>query len=473
VKEPRVNKKSRFSFGPALLVTAAFIGPGTVMAASKAGAQFGFLLIWAVVFSVFATIVLQEMAARVGIVTGGGLGEAVHASVANRVVKFLGLGLVLAAILIGNAAYQTGNVLGAAKGAKDFMPSTSAQNENDGEAVTGWADPQSKSFQNLAVCLTGVLAIAVIWVGRIDLLQKLLMLLVAGMSVMFVLAAVRCQPDWGNVAKGLIPRVPQGAEWIVVGLIGTTVVPYNLFLHASSAAERWKFAGGSEADRRQHFLRSMAASRWDTVLSILLGGMVTCAILITAGVAFGPTGEEAISFDPRLGLAAQLEPALGSSAKIVFAIGLFAAGLTSAITAPIAAAYAASGCFGWSGQLSDVRLKWTATSVVFVGAGFAVCLGGSPDQTIIFAQVANGLLLPIIAVFLLVMVNRADLMKGFRNRRTSNVLAVIVICVVSLIAFKNLRAVKDKLFVKDAIQVEAVESPPNNSLNSKSDEPEN
>ena len=103
-------------FGPGLLVTAAFIGPGTVTKATTAGANYGYALVWAIVFSVFATVVFQEMAARLGIVTKAGLGEAIRQTITNPVIRFLSLSLVVTAIVVGNAAYQAGNIAGAATG---------------------------------------------------------------------------------------------------------------------------------------------------------------------------------------------------------------------------------------------------------------------------------------------------------------------------------------------------------------------
>lgn len=437
-----------FSIGPAILVTAAFIGPGTVMTASSAGNSFGFLLLWSVAFSVFATIVLQEMAARLGIVTGTGLSQALNSSISQKLIRGLVLGLVLVAILIGNAAYQTGNILGAATGVL-VLNSDSVEPESDSQIgiAAGAAATNAGSQrvpQNIAVMLIGTAALLVIWIGRFDVLQMVLTLLVASMSLLFVIAAFRSHPDWSQVAFGFVPRIPQGAEWIVVGLIGTTVVPYNLFLHASAAAQRWHPTPGETrsptADGRPMDCRNaIASSRLDTVLSVLIGGVVTCAILITSSVAFHSVdGAQQNQLSTVQDVATQLEPALGAWAKTMFAIGLFAAGLTSAITAPIAAGYAASGCFGWSGKLSDWRLKTTASLVVLAGIVFAILFGASPKQTIILAQVANGLLLPIIAVCLLIIVNRTGLMKQYRNRLGANLLGVFVIIVVTIVGVRNL-----------------------------------
>ena len=122
---------------------------------------------------------------------------------------------------------------------------------------------------------------------------------------------------------------------------------------------------------------------------------------------------------------------------ILFAIGLMAAGLTSAITAPIAAGFAASGCFGWPPRLADWRLRVVATVVVCAGATVAWFSTKSPAETIIAAQIANGLLLPIVAIFLLISLNRKKLMGAFSNGILANVLAAIVILVTLALAARQ------------------------------------
>ncbi len=432
------------NFGPALLVTAAFIGPGTVLTASKAGANFGFALIWAVVFSIIATIALQEMAARLGIVTGGGLAKAIQDTFANPFLRYIAIGLVLTAILIGNAAYQTGNLLGAATGLNELFP-VQAGTEAPEAPAKGWQVSQA----GIGAILFGIIAIAVIWIGRIELLKWLMMALVTLMSIMFVWTAIASNPDWSAVAAGLIPRIPgvaaeaasgEGGEQVansgfdfgsmslfVIGLIGTTVVPYNLFLHASSAAEKWP--ADSESEKR---LR-IQASFWDTAISVLIGGVVTGSILITMAVAFEGASPPTKANE----VAAQLGNSQGDWARVVFAIGLCAAGLSSAITAPVAAAYATAGCFGWPCKLADIRLKWVATVVVLVGVVLAVGLGSSPLRIIVLAQVANGLLLPLVAVFLLYVANQSRLMGNFKNSIVANVFGTVVILVAFAMAAKT------------------------------------
>ncbi len=428
-------------FGPAILVTAAFIGPGTVMAASKAGSQYGFTLLWAVAFSILATIVLQEMAARLGIVTGAGLSQAIRSSVRNGFLRVAVLGLVLLAILVGNAAYQTGNLLGAASGVEMVAQEMESGGSDSATTKLGTTDTAESWNWKLSLYTIVVAAVAagLILLGRFLLLQRVLTFLVVSMSVLFLLAAILSGPNLSSLAAGFWPRIPQGSDWFVIGLIGTTVVPYNLFLHASAAAQRWPADAVKKTLDKEKAIKD---SRRDTTYSILIGGVVTAAILVTASAAFHGQSVELVAVSD---VASQLRPALGRYANWLLGVGLLAAGLTSAMTAPIAAAYATAGCFGWPNQLSDWRLKSVALGVILVGVGFAIALGKSPAETILLAQVANGLLLPIIAVFLLWMLNRVSLMHRFHNTLTNNILGGFVLIVVSLIAARQLNLAYQKL----------------------------
>ena len=440
------NVQRRFLFGPAVLVTAAFIGPGTVITASKAGAEFGCSLLWAIVFAVVTTIVLQEMAARLGIVTQAGLGQAISSMMGRPVLRYLLAGLVVVAILIGNAAYQTGNILGAASGIELLQPEPWVVSPASDATVS----VDSLLLRQICIVVIGLLAATAVLIGRYQFLQRALTVLVIAMSGLFLLAAIISRPSLAEIGQGLIPSLPVGSEWIVVGLIGTTVVPYNLFLHASLAANQWPSAPSAPSahsagrnSRRQS--DSIGQSRRDTILSVALGGLVTAAILLTAANAFAENRADSGSVGNVGDIARQLEPAIGSAAKWLFSIGLFAAGLTSAITAPIAAGYAAAGCFGWPNTLSDWRLKSIALLVIGIGVACGLGFEASPQETIILAQAANGILLPLLAVLLLVAVNRKSLMSGNANGRFQNVMAVIVIAIVLLIAARQLKSVYEKL----------------------------
>jgi manganese transport protein len=390
--------------GTALLITAAFIGPGTVTTASLTGANFGFTLVWALGFSVFATYVLQEMASRLGLVTGKGLAEALRESFSSKVPRVLATILVVAAIGVGNAAYQAGNLTGAGLGLQSVL----------GGNLGYWS------------ILLGLLASVVLATGKYHIVERCLIGLVFLMSLVFVVTMFLAQPDWTAMKEGLFGfSMPDGATLAVIALIGTTVVPYNLFLHASLVARN--------KPKNEDLDAALNSNRWDSGLSIGLGGLVTLAVMSCAVSAFfnSPTAVEASN------IATQLEPLLGQYASYFFAIGLFSAGLTSAITAPLAAAFALSGALGWKAELSNRKFKMIWLIVIIVGTVFA-SIGLKPLAAILFAQAANGLLLPIIAIYLIWVMNQKALLGKHSNGFATNTLAAIVVLFVSCLGLYKL-----------------------------------
>ena len=387
---------SRFRAGPGFLVAAAFIGPGTLVTASRAGAGYGTALLWAVLFSVVTTAILQDMAARVGLAGRRGLAEAIRDSLANPRIRAGALGLIATTILVGNAAFQTGNLLGASLGVS---------------LLTGLP-------QGLLVAVVGGLSGALLMTGTYKTIQNALVALVGLMSVVFFVVAVLTAPDIGDLLSGLfVPRVPPGALLTVLALIGTTVVPYNLFLHASAVLERWPDEEKNEDNLRE--------SRRDTLFSVALGGLITAAVVIAASPLLGQGGDADVA-----AVAARLEPLLGRAAPLFFGIGLFGAGLTSSITAPLAAAYAVSGALGWGSDLKSNRFRLLWGAVLLTGMVFGIFLGASPYQIILFAQAGNALVLPLTLILLLIVVNRSGIMGNYRNSRLANVLGVIVVLVI-------------------------------------------
>lgn len=382
------------NLGPGFLVTAAFIGPGTVTTASVAGANYGFTLLWVIFFSIFATMVLQEMSSRLGLISRAGLGKAIGSTFANPVLAVLSSLLVVAAIAFGNAAFETGNIIGAAIGL---------------EALT---DVSSNTW----AVLVGAAAFSLLVTGKYRVIERMLIALVLIMSVVFILTAIIVRPGISSLLAGIFkPRIPTGAMITTIALVGTTVVPYNLFLHSSSVQEKW----AEFIPRKQ----ALAESRMDTAVSISIGGLITLAIVATAAAAFF---QHDIEIKNAATMANQLEPLLGSAAKYFFAIGLFAAGMTSAVTAPLAAAFATAGIMGWQRNLKDWRFKAVWAAIILIGVIFAM-VGKSPIAAIVFAQAANGILLPLVAIFLLVVMNRGDLLGEFKNGVLANILGIIVV----------------------------------------------
>lgn len=408
------NKKSLF--GPATLVTAAFIGPGTVVTASLAGANFGYAIIWALLFSVIATMILQEMAARLGIVTGRGLGENLRQLLHNPLLRWPMLLLVVAAIVIGNSAYQGGNISGAALGADALF--------GDSKLVQQW---KTLTSVNPWALLLGLAAAVVLWFGQYKLIERCLIALVILMSLAFIGTMLLTQPDLPALLTGAFwPVIPAGAVLSVVALIGTTVVPYSLFLHAAAAAQKWpqKQIAANEAIR---------AARQDIAVAIPLGGLISIAIVSTAATAFFGREQQ---LDNVAQLAQALTPLFGSAATWCLALGLMAAGLSSAITAPLAAAYALAGVLNKPLDLKQPVFRATWIFIVCCGVLLS-SLGIRPVSVIWFAQVANGILLPVICLCLLLAMNHSVL-GPYRNTRWQNALGLMVLLVSLVLSGRSL-----------------------------------
>ncbi len=390
------------NIGPGPLVAAAFIGPGTVTVCTLAGVNFGFSLLWAMLLSIFATIILQEMSARLGIVSQKGLSEVIRTEIKNPLFRTLAIILILSAIVVGNAAYEAGNISGSVLGL---------------EALFG-----NSSFNSSAVysVIIGVIAFVLLFIGNYKVLEKALITLVILMSLAFLITAIVTKPNLTEIFRGLfIPKFSGESVLTVIALVGTTVVPYNLFLHAALVKEKWK----KESD--------LKFARKDTIIAVVLGGIVSMSIIISAAAI------KTYEVNGAADLAKGLEPLFGDFASYFLSIGLFAAGITSAITAPLAAAYVASGCLGWKSDMKSVRFRAVWMFILGLGVLFS-SVGFKSIEIIKFAQVANGLLLPIIAGFLIWIMNKSSILGKHKNSVLQNGLGIIIFGIALFLGVKSI-----------------------------------
>jgi manganese transport protein len=390
------------SIGPGALTAAAFIGPGTVTTATVAGAAYGYALVWALVFATLAAIILQETAAKLGVAGRLGLGEAITLAVAGTpALKWSVIALIIAALFVGNAAYEGGNIAGAVLGVEAAFPN---------------AIPR----EVIAAIIAG-LAGAILMLGGYKVIERILIGAVLVMTLAFAMALFAIGPDWGALFKGaLTPSIPVGALPLIIGLIGTTIVPYNLFLHAAAARKRWPDAS------------HMPEVRFDARLSIGVGGIVSILVMATAAASLFTLG---LSVTNAADMARQLEPAFGAGAKYLLAIGLFAAGLSSAITAPLATGFACAEIFGFNSDPKALKFRLVAGAVLAVGTLVAIT-GARPVEIILFAQFANGLLLPIIAGFLLFAANQKSLLGAHVNGVLANIAGGVVVLITAALGMR-------------------------------------
>ncbi len=384
------------------VISAAFIGPGTVTTATKAGATFEFDLLWALVFSTAACVLLQEASARITIISGKNLGQAIGKQFENSSSKKSVLILVIGAIIIGCAAYEAGNFIGAISGLVLMFDNVSPK---------------------LLVLIMGVLVFLTLNLPSITYIANFMGILVFSMGVAFFTTAIQLNPPIEAILEGsFIPKIPDGdgAGLLILGLIGTTVVPYDIFL------------GSGVIEGKTQKISEM---RFGISVAIILGGIISMSIL-----AVGTAIETEYSFEA---LADTLTSEIGAWAVYIFGFGMFAAGFSSAITAPLASAITAKSLF----QSSSTDSKWSTQSTYFKTVWFVVLLTGiifgladvKPIPAIILAQALNGFILPFISIFLIIVINNRGVMGDKNiNGWFSNILMTIVVWVTLILGFINL-----------------------------------
>ena len=385
--------------GPGVLIAAAFIGPGTVTLCTIAGASFGYSLIWAIILSIFSTIVLQEMSLRIGLITKMNLAQVIRINIKSKFLNRLLLILIISSILIGNAAYEAGNITGASLGISAIL--------------------NSQSINYIPVFI-GLIAFMVLYQGDYKVLERSLVFLVLIMSISFFITAIITKPDINALINGVItPKIDSNNLTIILGLIGTTVVPYNLFLHSSLVSEKW------------NSINKLKVARFESFFSILIGGLVSLSIIITAASVNNKDVNGVID------LARGLEPLYGNFAIYFLGVGLFASGITSSITAPLAAAYVAKSCFGWQDSLKS--RKFRAIWIIILITGVLVSMVKiNPIEIIKFAQFSNSLLLPIIAIILLWLINNKNIISNKYSYRYQNIFGFLIVIISLILGTKGL-----------------------------------
>tara|TARA_B100001778_G_scaffold250814_1_gene211008 strand:+ start:2552 stop:3742 length:1191 start_codon:yes stop_codon:yes gene_type:complete len=385
--------------GPGILIAAAFIGPGTVTLCTIAGASFGYSLIWAIILSTFSTIILQEMSLRIGLFTRMNLAQVLRNNIKSLFLNRFLLILIICSILIGNAAYEAGNITGASLGLSAII------------------NNQSINYFPLII---GLVAFIVLYQGDYKILERSLISLVLIMSISFFITAIMTKPNLTLLVKGAIrPNINSNNLVVVLGLIGTTVVPYNLFLHSSLVSEKWKS------------IDKLKVARFESFISILIGGLVSLSIIITAASV---NNQEITGV---IDLAKGLEPLYGKFAIYFLGIGLFASGITSSITAPLAAAYVAKSCFGWGDSLKSKKFRLVWILILLIGVIISM-LNINPIEIIKFAQFSNSLLLPIIAIILLWLINNRNIISNKYNYKYQNLLGSIIVIITIILGSKGL-----------------------------------
>jgi len=387
-------KRKSYRFGHILfwsVISAAFIGPGTLTTALKAGSSYQLELLWAIIFSTIACIVLQEASSRITITSGLTLGEAIQLKYGRK--GFFNINQILTmAVIFGCVAYQAGNLTGATSGLKLIID------------LPGY------------IILLTIYAMSAIlmWIGKIKVITNILGVLVVLMALLFIVMAFQSNFSILHIIKSIFqPGIPEGSSLLVIGLIGTTIVPYNLFL-------------GSGLSRNQ----DLKSTRFGLISAISIGGLITIFILITGTMIHGDFNFKSISNIVQTGI--------GKWGSYAFATGLFAAGFTSSVTAPLAAAITSKTLA--KNDQSDSKKIYNITWIVVltVGSLFSL-LDYHPIIIIIVAQAINGLILPLVAISIFFLLHDKKIVpRQYRNNITQNILMIFIVVVTIFIGAYHL-----------------------------------
>lgn len=381
------------SIGPGPIIAAAFIGPGTVTVCTLAGVNFGTELLWAMVLSILITAVLQENSGRIGIATKKDLSELIRDKSKNPLFKLFVIPLVLMAIGLGNAAYESGNLTGAALGLEVL-----------------WA-PEAITLGSLQInvwnLLLGIVTLLLLWFGSFEALQRTLVVLVILLSLAFLITASITFPSFSALLDGFIPNPNSENLLTIASLIGTTVVPYNLFLYASLAKNKWQKKSEISLMRR------------DIYVAVCLGGIVSMAIIVVGSANEGQAISNAVD------VSRGLEGVFGTGAKFLMALGLLGAGITSSLTAPLATGLVVCGLLGWNQTVSSKPMRAVMILVVLSGLLFS-SFGIKPIQLIVLAQLANAILLPLVSAWILWMAFQKETMGAHRTSFPAMVFGALI-----------------------------------------------
>ena len=395
------------AMGPAVVIVGSFLGPGTVTTATRTGAGFGYGLLWTIVFSIIATIILQEMSARLGIITQKELSEHIVDIFEEKpMLKSIAILFVGGAITLGGIAYMSGDLIGTSLGVSN---------------VTGIPT-------NYVAPIIGVIILFIINMGDVKWLEKILSVLVALMVFVFVVTMVVVKPDLGEMAKGFVPVIPKGGLMNCIALIGTTIVPYNLFIHCSNAKKHWKTP------------EELELSKWGTYAAITVGGIITASVMITAAAVM-----KGMPVNSAADMAVQLEPTLGKYSNIFMSVGLFSAGLSSAIVTPLGVSYVLGGLLGWKLDKSDKRFLYTNIGILLLGI-IGSATGINPLSIIIAAQALNGIFLPVIVIFLVYITCSEKVLGKYANSPIVKILGILISIITFVLGTSSVLSVIKTLF---------------------------
>ncbi|HMK47761.1 MAG TPA: Nramp family divalent metal transporter [Methanocella sp.] len=391
LKLPRISLKHIALFiavvGPGIITASVDNDAGGITTYTIAGARFGFSLLWTLIPITIALIIVQEMCARMGVITGKGLSDLIRENFGLRLTVLLTVVLIVANL--GNTMAEFAGVAA------------------------------SLEIFNVSKYIAVPIAAALVWIlvvkGTYSLVEKIF-LVASGFYVTYVISGLLAHPDWGNVASSaIVPTFSFNPGYLamLIGLVGTTIAPWMQFYIQSSVVEK-----GVKISEYKF-------TKWDVIMGCLVTDIVAFFIIVTCAVTIYPKG---ISVDTAAEAAMALIPLAGQYSGWLFAFGLFNASIFAASILPLATAYTVCEGMGWDSGLDkkfrDAPQFYSLyTLLIVIGASIILIPGAPLIEIMLLSQVLNGMLLPVILIFMLILINNRKLMGGYVNGRIYNYLS--------------------------------------------------
>jgi NRAMP (natural resistance-associated macrophage protein)-like metal ion transporter len=375
-------------FGPGFITANVDNDPGGILTYSQAGAKFGYALLWTLIPTVIALVVVQEMAARMGAVTGKGLQDLIREEFGLRTT-------VLVTLVFGLA--DLGNIVAEFAGLASGM------------GLFGVS-------KYIVVPIGAFLVWFVVVHNSYKPVERILIVF-ATIFFVYPISAFLAHPNWHLAIRDtFVPLVSKNSEYLImiIGMVGTTITPWMQFYLQASVVEKG-------IGKRQYPL-----CRLDVVSGCIVACIIAFFIVLACAATLYVSGYRNIS--DAADAAAALRPLAGGFASVLFAVGLVNASMLSAAILPLATAYNICEGLGVESGVNKTfseapQFYWLYTLLVAGGAGVVLIPGLPLLKVILISQVANGVLLPFLLIFMLVLVNRKDLMGEYRNSRLANVIA--------------------------------------------------
>lgn len=389
--------KKRKNIWRNLLVFMAVLGPGIITGSvdndaggittySIAGALYGYNLLWTMIPALIVLIVVQEMNARMGIVSGKGLADLIRENAGVKITFFIFVGLLIADI--GNTTTEFAGVAG------------------------------SMQVFDISKYISVPIAAALVWwlvVRGTYKFSERVFLIFSAFLLVYVVSAIMGKPHWHDIGQAMIkPDIQYTKQYlaIVIGIIGTTIAPWMQFYMQSAVIEK----GLTISDYKY--------TLWDVVIGSIITVVVAFFIIIACASTLHVNG---IKIEEAKDAAMALKPIAGDLASITFSFGLFIASIFSATILPVATAFYVCEAFGWEAGI-DKKWKetpqfyWLFTIIIILGAAIILIPNAPLIVITLWSQVANGLLLPIVLVCMMLIVNNKEVMGSYVNKPWQNII---------------------------------------------------